>query len=252
MAVFLAGFDEIATFAHQVGRTIDGVRKSEVEVPSYFPDLIISVCSQITRLAENNGRNNPTLIAETEKILNDFANLNNNLGDATLGLNLSGVEGAQIHESPQFSASKPGAGDRGKGLNDLRFLIVDDELSSRIILQDLVADFGTSHIAFDGYEAFLAYRRSHVERMPYDVVFLDILMPFLDGRSVARAIRRFESTYEISKPCKIFMTSSLDEPCVIEDMLSAKMCDAYLVKPIMKNMIENCLMEGINIDKPVC
>jgi PAS domain S-box-containing protein len=67
----------------------------------------------------------------------------------------------------------------------LRILVADDEEINRAIARRMLETFGCSvDIARDGFEAVEAIRA-----VPYDMVFLDVRMPGLDGFATAAAIR---------------------------------------------------------------
>jgi CheY-like chemotaxis protein len=67
----------------------------------------------------------------------------------------------------------------------MRILVADDEDINRAIARRMLENFGcTVDIARDGFEAVEAVRA-----VPYDMVFLDVRMPGLDGFATAAAIR---------------------------------------------------------------
>ncbi len=120
----------------------------------------------------------------------------------------------------------------GTAPETLRFLIVEDEFISRYLLQEFLTPYGNSHVAIDGYEAVLAFKNAIIEKKPYNIVCLDIMMPGLDGRQVAKEIRRLEKEMGNNNFCKIVMTTALDDESIKNELLSDKRCDAYLTKPI--------------------
>jgi len=114
----------------------------------------------------------------------------------------------------------------------LKILIVEDEFISRFLLEEFLAVYGGNHSAVDGFEAVLAFKTALIEKKPYDLVCLDIMMPGLDGREVAKEFRRLEKELRPARPCKIVMSTAVIDPKVKEEMLAAKLCDAYLTKPL--------------------
>ena len=64
----------------------------------------------------------------------------------------------------------------------MRCLIVEDDFISRRILQQLLSSHFECDVAVDGEEGVESFRLAHEEKKPYDRVFLDIMMPKLDGR----------------------------------------------------------------------
>jgi two-component system chemotaxis response regulator CheY len=120
----------------------------------------------------------------------------------------------------------------------MRTLIVEDDFTSRLFLQELLRPFGETHIAVNAWEALTAFRMSHDGHERYDLICLDIMMPGLDGHDVLKEIRSLEEQYGIpaNQGAKIIMTSVLDDS---SNVLAAfrEQCDAYLVKPFQKDKL---------------
>lgn len=115
----------------------------------------------------------------------------------------------------------------------MKTLIVEDDFTSRILLQALLTPYGESHIAVNGCEAVQAFRSARERGAPYDLVCLDILMPVLDGQATLTEIRRIEEEAGIfsTDGAKIIMVTALDDIGSVIDAYWG-LCDAYLVKPI--------------------
>jgi two-component system chemotaxis response regulator CheY len=115
----------------------------------------------------------------------------------------------------------------------MRTLIVEDDFTSRILLQSLLSPFGDCHIAVNGREAVAAFRAAQEKGQGYDLICMDIMMPEMDGQTAVREIRALEenrgklSTYGV----KIIMTTALDDVKNVVESFRA-LCDAYLFKPI--------------------
>jgi two-component system chemotaxis response regulator CheY len=126
----------------------------------------------------------------------------------------------------------------------MRALIAEDDFTSRLMLQKLLAPYGESHVAVDGKEALDAFRAARQKRRPYDLVCLDIMMPEMDGQSVLREIRAIEEGAGIStgRGARILMTTALKDP---KNVMTAfrELCDGYLVKPIDKTKLLKHLKE---------
>ena len=70
-----------------------------------------------------------------------------------------------------------------------RVLIVDDNASSRAILERYTADWGLCpHTAVNGEQALAALRRHHAAGEPIGLVVLDMRMPDMDGAALTRQI----------------------------------------------------------------
>ena len=117
----------------------------------------------------------------------------------------------------------------------MRTLVVEDDFTSRRLLQRLLAPYGDCDIAVNGKEAIEAFQMAWGKDRPYDLVCLDIMMTEMDGQEVLKQIRKLETERRIRvlEGVKIIMTTVLGDR---ENILRAfrEQCDAYLVKPIDK------------------
>ena len=117
----------------------------------------------------------------------------------------------------------------------MRTLIVEDDFTSRLLLQELLRSHGPSHIAVNGQEAVQAVRLALEANEPYDLICLDIMMPKLDGHAALKLIRALEEANGTwsSHGAKIVMTTALGDMKNVNSAFGS-LCDAYLVKPIDK------------------
>ena len=117
----------------------------------------------------------------------------------------------------------------------MKTLIVEDDFTSRLLLQEILKRHGVVHIAVNGREAIEAVGGAMDAGEPYDLVCLDIMMPVMDGVEALKAIRQMEEARGIysSQGAKIFMTTALAD---LKNVVQAfhGLCDAYLLKPIEK------------------
>jgi two-component system chemotaxis response regulator CheY len=115
----------------------------------------------------------------------------------------------------------------------MRTLIVEDDFTSRLLLQTILAAYGECHIAINGKEALDAFRLSKKNRNAYDPICIDIMMPELDGQGALREIRNIEESEGTLSTAgvKIIMVTALDE---VKDVMASfkSLCDAYLFKPV--------------------
>ena len=116
-----------------------------------------------------------------------------------------------------------------------KILIVEDDFTSRLLLQELLKSYGPSHIAVNGKEAVEAVRLALEAGEPYNLICLDIMMPEMDGQEALRQIREQEEARGIlpSKGAKIVMTTALADLKSVNAAYHS-LCDAYLTKPIQK------------------
>jgi len=126
----------------------------------------------------------------------------------------------------------------------MRILIVDDDFTSRRLLQTFLSEYGQCDVAVNGKEAVEAYRNSMNEWDAYDLICLDIMMPEMDGQQVLKEIRQIEkgSGKDGLDGVKIIMTTALDDSDNIKQAFREQ-CEVYLVKPIEKQKLLDKLKE---------
>ena len=115
----------------------------------------------------------------------------------------------------------------------MKTLIVEDDFTSRLVLQKFLSGYGECHIAVSGKEAVDAFRMAIESGSGYDLICMDILLPEMDGQTAVKAIRCLEEERGIlsNKGAKIIMTTVLND---VKDVIRSfhELCDVYLVKPI--------------------
>ena len=118
----------------------------------------------------------------------------------------------------------------------MRALIVEDEMTSRVILQKILSGFGEVQVCIDGNEAIEAFCTAHDNQTPYDLICMDFMMPEIDGYDALKRIRTIEADKGITPEgrAKVIMTTGLNNiETEYEDI--AAMADAILLKPIRKD-----------------
>jgi two-component system KDP operon response regulator KdpE len=103
----------------------------------------------------------------------------------------------------------------------MRFLVIDNENGIRSFFRKVIEDLGHScDEAPDGQQGLQLCGDN-----PYDVVFVDLVMPGLDGEEVLLALRK-------SHPdLPVIIISVQDEEEAIQELLSLG-ATAYLTKPV--------------------
>jgi len=126
----------------------------------------------------------------------------------------------------------------------MRTLIVEDDFTSRLLLQEHLKSYGPSHVAVNGQEAVEAVRLALEANEPYDLICLDIMMPKLDGHGALKQIRALEEDKGIwsSNGAKAVMTTALSDMKNVNTAFGS-LCDAYLVKPIDKAKLLEALSQ---------
>lgn len=117
----------------------------------------------------------------------------------------------------------------------MKTLIVEDDLTSRLLLQEFLKEYGPIQIAVDGEEAVAAVRAASEAGEFFDLICLDIMLPEMNGIEVLRRLREREEARGIvlGQGSKILMITALGG---IKDVMEAysNLCDGYLTKPLDK------------------
>lgn len=129
----------------------------------------------------------------------------------------------------------------------MRTLIVEDDFTSRTLLQEILKGFGTSEIAVNGQEAIDAVRVAIEAKNPYDLICMDIMMPEMNGQEALVEIRRIEEEngMQVGRGAKVLMTTALGDK---DNIMTAfkEQCDGYLIKPVHKQKLIE-LLDQLNL-----
>jgi len=107
-----------------------------------------------------------------------------------------------------------------------RILIVDDDVDITALLRRWLERDG--HDVDDTRDGPSGLRLAL--NGPYDLAFIDIGLPALDGYEIARKVR---ATRVIGRPCLVALTANTDEP----DQAFAAGFDAHVLKPVEEKTI---------------
>ena len=130
----------------------------------------------------------------------------------------------------------------------MKFLIVEDEPAGATILKMILAEFGQVEWVGDGTKALQAFQRAWETGQPYDIIFMDIMMPECNGQDVLALIRKSESERGQTRvnEVKVVMTTVLDDMDNVKKAFYEGRASAYLVKPIMReNVLEELKKLGV-------
>lgn len=127
----------------------------------------------------------------------------------------------------------------------MRFLVVEDDFGSRRLLQALLKPYGTSDVVVDGDEAVEAFRLAWEENDPYSAIFLDIMMPNVDGQEALRRIREVEKSIGVEDRdhVHVIMTTALEDPKNVVEAYYHGGATSYLVKPIDRGSLQRELQK---------
>jgi CheY-like chemotaxis protein len=113
-------------------------------------------------------------------------------------------------------------------LRGLRVLVVDDNRTNRLILEETLLHWGMRPTVVEsGGEALSAMRQAHQLKQPYALILSDAMMPAMDGITLARHIRENHDWNETP----IIMLTSAGEPENADEVRDAGI-SRCLTKPI--------------------
>ncbi|MCB1646619.1 MAG: response regulator [Pseudomonadales bacterium] len=125
---------------------------------------------------------------------------------------------------PDFDAEQPGA---------LEILIVEDNVTNQMVISKLVQNLGhRTDIVSDGQEAVDA-----VSQKRYDLVYMDVRMPRMDGITACTLIRAHEGEHEHTPIIALTANATSDD---VQACLAAGM-DGFLSKPVNKDKVQGSL-----------
>ncbi len=136
----------------------------------------------------------------------------------------------------------------------MRFLVVDDDFEARRIVQKILHPYGFVDVATDGEECIASFKSALEDSEPYDIVFLDIVMPNMDGQQALRELREIEKEHGVptDKAAKVIMISGLDNNEEVHDAFFLGQAESYIVKPIHKQVLLQELAScGISLESAV-
>ncbi len=130
----------------------------------------------------------------------------------------------------------------------MRTLLVEDDYITSQIMKEMLLRYGSCDVAENGLMAIEMFADAYNDDDPYDVIFLDIMMPEIDGQEVLYQIRDIETAKGIKglDGVKIIMTTALGD---FENIRKAfnNQCEGYLVKPVERKKMEKTLI-GLGFD----
>jgi two-component system chemotaxis response regulator CheY len=121
----------------------------------------------------------------------------------------------------------------------VKCLIAEDHLLSRRILKELLSPQFDCDIAVNGQEAIDSFKLAHDSKRPYDVIFMDIMMPVVDGMEALLCIRTLERNMRIppTLAVKVVMITALDDPHTVIRSLNRCEADSFIVKPLSRQKL---------------
>ena len=129
----------------------------------------------------------------------------------------------------------------------MKILVVDDNQLGRQMLAHALRAYGELRLAASGEEAIDSFKQAWAEQAPFDVIFMDIMMPGVDGQEALRQLRAWEKEHQAKHLVKVVMSTVLADRENIQTSFQSG-AEYYLVKPFeLRRLTE--IMETLGFQK---
>jgi len=125
----------------------------------------------------------------------------------------------------------------------MKFLIVDDDPGNLLVLHGMLKKHGQCDLVSNARLALGAFQNSLSEKMPYDLILLDIMMPEMDGHACLAALREIERECGVppGKEVRVAMVSALRDTKNVCKAFFQGQAVCYIPKPVMLETIDELI-----------
>jgi signal transduction histidine kinase len=153
------------------------------------------------------------------------------LGPLKEMINLLGVQSSALSSSDVVEERVVGGCEK-QDVGQKQFLLVDDDPVGLLVLETMIRDRGHTYLtATDGEQALALAKEND-----FDVVFLDCMMPKMDGYSACRAMGQLGS----GRP-KVIIALTANASVADRDKCLKSGMDDYLTKPLSDERLDRIL-----------
>jgi PAS domain S-box-containing protein len=148
-------------------------------------------------------------------------------------------EGSTFSFTVRLGRSPGGAArpERARHLTGRRVLVVDDNATNRLILDEQLSAWGMQVVGVAAAEeALIALAAAAAEVRPFELAILDLVMPGIDGIELARRIRADPA---LGRVALMLLTS--DEQVTLQEIKDAGI-GSSLAKPVRHSELRNALL----------
>lgn len=124
----------------------------------------------------------------------------------------------------------------------MKTLIVEDEFTSKMQLRHFLKNYGEVDVVSSGKDAVYQFRNALNEKIPYQLICLDINLPGSSGHQVLIDIRKLEDDFLIEDENKVivFMTTAYASKENVIKAVSGS-CNEFLAKPVTEDKLKPLL-----------
>ncbi len=121
----------------------------------------------------------------------------------------------------------------------LRALIVDDDPISKRFLQEILSPYADCDTAANGSEGLDAFGQALVTGNPYGLIFLDVMMPGVDGHLALERMRHLERQMGVgaADAARVIMVSASDDSRNVYRAFFQGQAMSFLSKPFSSDTV---------------
>jgi two-component system chemotaxis response regulator CheY len=134
-----------------------------------------------------------------------------------------------------------------------RLLVVEDNLVNQEFLRLSLLGWGEFVAVDSGEQALETVRSALFGGTFFDVIFMDIMLPGMDGLQTLERIRALENELDLptEKRAKVIMTTSLDDNSKASRAFIHGQAVSYMTKPFRPgDVVEEMAKLGLTYNKP--
>ncbi|MDR0504152.1 MAG: response regulator [Treponema sp.] len=136
----------------------------------------------------------------------------------------------------------------GKAEKDVKhcgkILVVDDAVMILYLVKEKLLNYGLdADIAENGPEAIEKVKKLHAENGGYDIIFMDFMLPDMDGIKTAAGIREWEK--QNNKKSSVIIAFTEKEESRDKEMFLNNGFDGFMSKPVLNDELEDILREWL-------
>ena len=127
----------------------------------------------------------------------------------------------------------------------MKILVIDDDPVTREVLGGVLKRFGDVVFAHNGSEGVVKINEAFTEKVAYDLICLDVMMPQMSGKEALKVIRDIEKRHNVPAT-KVFIITALTSNLVRKDFLDGDDL-LFIEKPFRKDALI-AHVKALNID----
>ncbi|MDX2471783.1 MAG: response regulator [SAR324 cluster bacterium] len=126
----------------------------------------------------------------------------------------------------------------------MKILVIEDNLPTLTLLGNILDEYGAVTACSDGEHGVVEYKSAAETSEPFDIIFLDVVLPGIQGDEVVKLIRNDEKTSPSrSKVYIVILSNKVAFHDTGTGMYEGG--DIYMPKPFTKSNIDE-IMETVN------